>query len=313
MNSLGTGRRQAIWQSMGAMVILIAASIALSAQAANPSARDLVRATVANEVAAAQNAGAKFMFRSRKQTPKGAQNRIYVEANEALATLTIGENDRPVTAQKERAETDQLSSLANNPEQLRKKQIREKQEMEHTFCIMKALPDAFLFEYAGTESGSDGLGKAGDQLVRLKFRPNPSYTPPTRVEQVLEGMQGFLLIDPRAKRLAEIDGTLFKDVTFGWGIFGRLDQGGRFRVQQADVGDGFWEVTAMTLNFNGKILLIKTLSIVSDEVFSDFQRLPDNVPFARGVQLLQSEQMRIAQNPGTNLESADAESARNQK
>lgn len=302
-----------IWESTGAIAILIAASITVSAQTPDPPARELVRATVANEMAAAHNAAARFMFHSRKQTPKGTQNRIYVEANEALATLAIGENDRPLSAQKERAETDQLSSLANNPEQLRKKQIREKQEMEHTFCIMKALPDAFQYEYAGTENSSDGLGKAGDQLVRLKFSPNPSYTPPTRVEQVLEGMQGFLLIDPRAKRLARIDGTLFKDVTFGWGIFGRLDQGGRFRVQQADVGDGFWEVTAMTLNFNGKILLLKTLSIVSDEVFSDFQRLPENLPFARGVELLQSEQMRIAQNPGTNMESVDTESARNQK
>ena len=298
---------------MGVVVVLIAASMTLSAQTPNLPARDLVRATVANELAAAHNSAAKFMFRSRKQTPKGTQNRIYVEANEALATLTIGENDRPFSAQKERAETDQLSSLANNPEQLRKKQIREKQEMEHTFCIMKALPDAFQYEYAGTESSADGLGKAGDQLVRLKFTPNPSYTPPTRVEQVLEGMQGFLLIDLRAKRLARIDGTLFKDVTFGWGIFGRLDQGGRFRVQQADVGDGFWEVTAMNLNFNGKILLFKTLNIVSDEIFSDFQRLPENVPFARGVELLQSEQMKIAQNPATNLESVDNESARNQK
>jgi hypothetical protein len=298
---------------MGAVITLIAASITVSAQTPITPASELVRATVANEMAAAHNPAVKFMFRSRKQTPKGTQNRIYVEANEALATLAIGENDQPLPPQKERAETDQLSSLANNPAQLRKKQLREKQEVEQTLCIMKALPDAFQFEYAGTESGSEALGKVGDQLVRLKFRPNPSYTPPTHVEQVLQGMEGYLLIDLRAKRLAKIDGTLFKDVTFGWGIFGRLDQGGRFRVQQADVGDGFWEVTAMNLNFNGKILLVKSLSIVSDEVFSDFQRLPANVPFARGVELLQNEQMRLAQNLGTTSEAAVTQSARNQK
>jgi hypothetical protein len=50
------------------------------------------------------------------------------------------------------------------------------------------------------------------------------------------------------------------------------------------------------LNFNGKILLIKSLSIVSDEVFSDFQRLPDDVPFAQGVELLKSQQVNLAHN-----------------
>ena len=40
-----------------------------------------------------------------------------------------------------------------------------------------------------------GLGKTGNPLVRLKFHPNPNYEPPTRVEQVLTGMQGVVLVD----------------------------------------------------------------------------------------------------------------------
>ncbi len=282
-----------------AIVIWIASCVSVSAQTSSvptPKTAELVRAAIANEVSAANDTAIKFMFRSRKQTPKGLENRIYVEANETLATRIVGQNDHPLGPQEERAEADQLAALANDPDQLRKKQARDRQEVEHTLCILKALPDAFHFEYAGTEDSVSGLGKAGDKLVRLKFTPNPSYSPPTRVEQVLQGMEGYLLIDPRTERLARVDGTLFKDVTFGWGIFGRLDKGGHFRVQKADVGDGFWEITEMSLNFNGKILLIKSLSIVSDEVFSDFHRLPDNVPFAEGVELLKSEQVSLARN-----------------
>ncbi len=280
-------------------VIWIVTCASVSAQttsAPHPNPVELVRAAVTKEVAAAHDTAVKFMFRSRKQTPKGLENKIYVESNEALVTKVVGQNDQRLEPHEERAEADQLAALVNNPEQLRKKQARDRQEVEHTLCILQALPDAFHFEYAGTEDSASGLGKAGDQLVRLKFTPNPSYSPPTRVEQVLEGMEGYLLIDPRTERLARVDGTLFKDVTFGWGIFGRLDKGGHFRVQKADVGDGFWEITEMSLNFNGKILLIKSLSIVSDEVFSDFQRLPDNVPFAEGVALLKSEKVSLARN-----------------
>jgi hypothetical protein len=276
---------------------LIFVATAVTAQSANPVVvpSELVRAAVANELTAANDTAIKFMFRSRKQTPKGVQNRIYVEANEALASALIGMNDKPLTPQQQRAETNHLAGLARDPEQLRRKQAREKEDQEHTLRIVRALPDAFRYEYAGTINGEAALGKASDQLVRLKFMPNPAYSPPSRVEQVLEGMEGYLLIDTEARRLARIDGTLFREVTFGWGIFGHLDKGGHFLVQQADAGDGHWVITQMSLNITGKILLIKSLSMVSDEVFSDFRRLPEDLPFAKAVELLQSEQERLAQ------------------
>ncbi|HET6180646.1 MAG TPA: hypothetical protein VFE61_27250 [Candidatus Sulfotelmatobacter sp.] len=255
---------------------------------------ELVRAAVANEVAAANDTTVKHMFRSHKRTPKGSQTRLYVETNDALAAMLIAINGQPLTPQQQQGETNHLAWLMNNPDQLRKKQAREKEDANRTLQIVKALPDAFRYEYAGAENSAAGLGKTDTQLARLKFTPNPSYSPPSRVEQVLAGMEGYLLIDTTSRRLARIDGILFKDVQFGWGIIGHLDKGGHFRVQQADVGDGAWEITAMDLSITGKILFFKSLSMVSDEVFSDFRRVPDNLPFAQGVELLKAEQERSA-------------------
>ncbi len=259
---------------------------------------ELVRAAVANEVAAANHAGVKHMFRARKQTPKGSQTRLYVETTSAMAGMLIAVNDHPMTPQQQQAETNHLAWLMGNPDQLRKKQAREKEDADRTLRIVKALPDAFRYEYAGTENSGVGLGAEGAQLMRLKFTPNPGYSPPSRVEQVLPGMQGYLLIDSKSKRIARIDGTLFRDVTFGWGIIGHLDKGGHFRVQQADVGDGSWDITEMSLSLTGKILLFKPLCMVSDEVFSDFQRVPDDLSFAQGVKLLKAEQEKLAHNHG---------------
>jgi hypothetical protein len=95
-------------------------------------------------------------------------------------------------------------------------------------------------------------------------------------------------------RLARIDGTLFREVTFGWGIVGHLDKGGRFCVQQADLGDGSWDITDMSLDIRGKILFFKSLSMVSEEVFTDFHRVPDATNFAQGVKLLQTEEQKLA-------------------
>jgi hypothetical protein len=255
-----------------------------------------MRATVANEVAAANNRAVKFMFCSRKQTSKGVQDRVYAEANEAVASMVVSGSDHPLTPQQQHAETDKLAQLADSPSELRRKQEHGYQELEHTLRIVKALPDAFSYEYAGTENAEPGLGKSGDQLVRLHFKPNPSYSPPSTVEQVLQGMEGDVLVDPSAHRLARIDGTLVKEVAFGWGIFGRLDKGGSFRVQQADAGDGNWVVTEMNLRMTGKILLLKSLNLTSNEVFSNFRRLPDDLPFARAVEMLKTEQEKLAQN-----------------
>jgi len=296
MKHSGKERWPAWLRTACAAFVLIGGSAAVAPQepqAPEMPPRELVRAAVANEVAAANHAAVKHMFRSRRQAPKGSQTRLYVETSSAMAGMLIAINDQPLTPQQQQGETNHLAWLMGNPDQLRKKQAREKEDADRTLRIVKALPDAFRYEYAGTENSGVGLGAEGAPLVRLKFTPNPLYSPPSRVEQVLAGMQGYVLIDTKSMRIARIDGTLFKDVSFGWGIIGHLDKGGHFRVQQADVGDGSWDITEMSLSLTGRILLFKSLSMVSDEVFSDFRRMPDDLSFEQGVKLLKAEQEKL--------------------
>ncbi|MFZ0275431.1 MAG: hypothetical protein WA254_13040 [Candidatus Sulfotelmatobacter sp.] len=258
------------------------------------SAIELVRAAVANEVAANDDS-IKHMFRSRKQTLQGSQTRLYVETRSAMAGMTIAYNDQPLTPEQMQGEENHLAGLVGDPEQLSRKHSQEQQAAERTLRIVKALPEAFLYDYDGDEPGTAQLGKEGNRLVRLKFRPNPAYEPPSRVEQVLEGMQGFLLIDPTSRRIARIDGTLFKEVGFGWGILGHLDKGGHFLVDQSEVSDGSWQISRMSLSFTGKILIFKSIVIKSDEVFSNFRRVPADTTFAQGVGMLKAEEAKLAE------------------
>jgi hypothetical protein len=267
-----------------------------SPAASLPAPVQLVRATVAKEVAAANDPSVKHMFRDYKKSAQGTQTRLYVETREAMAGMTIAYNDKPLTPEQLQGEEGRLAGLVGNPQQLAHKQRQEKEEADHTLCIVRALPDAFLYEYDGVEPGTATLGRDGVRLVRLRFRPNPSFRPPSHVEEVLTGMQGFLLIDPEAHRIARIDGTLYKEVAFGWGILGHLDKGGHFLVEQEGLGDGSWDLSRMSLSFNGKILLFKNISIRSDEVFSDFQRVPADTSFAQGVQMLKAERAKLSQN-----------------
>lgn len=257
------------------------------------SPQQLVREAVQNEISSNGESGPHFMFKDQRRTAHLNQTRLLVETSEATAGMTIEEGGQPLSPQRQEQEKARLANYVQNPEELNKKRKQEKEDADRSERILKALPDAFLYEPDGTETGTESVGHPDHELVRLKFRPNPAYDPPTRTEQVLTGMAGHVLIDTTEKRVAEIDGTLQKDVGFGWGILGHLDRGGRFLVQQADVGGHQWELTHMELSFTGKILLLKKLSIRSSDIFSDFRRVPSNLTFAQGVQLLEKEAAQL--------------------
>ena len=269
--------------------------------AAYMSPAELVRVAVANEIASS-NTDTNFMFRDEKQASDGSETKLVVETRDAMVGLLIGINGHPLTPEQRRAEDERLARLIKDPVEMKKKEKREKEDADRTKRIVSAFPDAFLYEADGFAPGEEGLGAAGDKLVRLKFRANPQYSPPSHVEQILTGLEGYMLVDSQQKRIAKIDGTLVKEVGFGWGILGHLDRGGHFIVQQADMGQGHWEITQLDLSFTGKALFFKTLNIKEKEVFSCFQLAPRNLSFAEGVELLKKQEAQMAQNPKAQTE-----------
>jgi hypothetical protein len=254
----------------GLIILSSMASIASPGeQPAGVPPAELVRRAVNNELSDG-NSGPPFMFKDYRRTPAGSEVKLIVETHQGTAGIEISKDGHPLTAAERQAEDARLENYVDNPDALSKKRKQEKEDADHSARIMRALPDAFLYTPAGTESGSATVGHPGDELLVFNFRPNPNYNPPTHVEQVLTGMKGQVLIDARENRIAEINGTLEKEVGFGWGILGHLDPGGKFFVQQADVGDYHWEVTHMQLSFTGRILFFKKLSIHSNDIFTDF-------------------------------------------
>lgn len=277
-----------VWATAAAAILLLAASFAQQtppvsngAPADQPLAinpQELVRRAVANEIKPGDDV--RLMFRVRRQTSKGVQTRQYVETAEGTAGMLIAVNDQPLTALQRQQEFARLDQLRSNPAELRKKRKQQKEESDRVTRMVQSLPDAFTYQYEGKQEVN------GLEVVRLRFTPNPDFDPPSREQQVFTGMEGFLLIEPSQARIARIDGTLFKDVGFGWGILGHLDRGGRFVVVQGPVANGYWSTTHMQLSFTGKALFFKSINIQETEDTSDFRRVPGHMTFAQGVELL---------------------------
>jgi len=292
MRLWGRGRRR--WIVVAAVVGFI--QLGWGTQLPTISPAELVRKIVQNEVRASEGPSAAHMFVSRKEGTHGSQTRLYCETKDAMAGMAIAYDGKPLTPEQRQAEEARLEQLMKDPEELRKKREREKQDADRATRIVRAMPEAFLYEYDGTEPSKPGMGQEGDDLVRVRFRPNPKYDPPSRTEQVLEGMQGYMLIDTNKQRIARIDGTLYKEVGFGWGILGHLDKGGHFLVEQGDVGDGTWDMLKMSLAFSGRILLFKHFDMKSNETLSDFRPVPKALTFAQGVDLIKKQESVLAQN-----------------
>jgi hypothetical protein len=269
-------------------LLLAPGALAQSSARSYMDPQELVRKAVQTEINA-NNGSVRYMFRGTKTTPKGSTTKIYVETKEATAGVAIAYDGKPLTPEQRADEQSRNARFLNNPDELRKKRAQEHEDTERTNRIIRAIPDAFLFEPEGQLPGSVGIGHVGNPLLKFKFRPNPDYRPPSHVEEVLTGMEGELLIDGTHYRIAGIDGTLFREVGFGWGILGHLDKGGHFLVHQANVADNTWEISMMALKFTGKILLFKNLSIESTEVYSDFKTVSPDLTFAQALELIKKQ------------------------
>ena len=104
-------------------------------------------------------------------------------------------------------------------------------------------------------------------------------------------MEGFLLVDGKQKRLAQIDGTLTDEVKFGGGLLGHLQKGGQFSVKQANVGEGHWEVVSMAVHMMGKALMFKTISVEEEKYQNNFRRAPDDLTLAGAAELMEKGQL----------------------
>lgn len=250
------------------------------------NATHLVQQVVYNEVNGTKSDHLRFTYRTRKETPKGTTTKQIIETREGTVSRLIAVNDQPPSSEQRQQDQERIQKLVNDPAEQQRKHREQEDDAKKAEDMLRVLPDAFLYEE---------IGREGD-LIKFHFHPRPHFDPPSREASVYRGMEGTLTVDGRQKRLVRIDGHLFQDVTFGWGILGRLEKGGTFFVEQKQLEGPRWEVTTMDVNMNGKALFFKTISMHEKEVSTDFRRVPENLSLKQAVDMLEKGQAQIAEN-----------------
>lgn len=247
-------------------------------------AQDLLRTVVKNELAADKSDESLWMYTSTSKKPSGEITQKVVQTWEGTLYKHVSINGQALSEDQENAERKHIQKMADQHDEPRKLKREQSQDADKAQQMLALLPDAVLCSY----------GQRRGDMVALNFKPNPKYHPTSREGQVFRAMAGTIWVNAKENRLAEIQGRLTKEVKFGGGVLGHLNEGGEFDVVQSEVQPGHWEISRLRVNMKGKALFFKSIAVQQDESRTDYRRMPDKLTLAQGAEML----LRGSSRPG---------------
>ncbi len=256
-----------------------AVRVAAAAPLSPARSQALVNAALANELRAAQDTTHPMCYLLRKQTPRLASTREICETKDGAVARLLSVNDIPLGADAEQKEIARLQELLRDPGRQRHRKLAEAADTARALEVLRLLPRAFLYQDIGPGEGPSG------PIERFRFEPNPRFSPPDLATEVLTAMAGEIWIDPAQQRVTRLEGHLQQNVSFGWGLLGRLYKGGWIRIDQAEIAPGLWRTVRLQLQMSGRVLF-RTRNFDLLEVESRFNPLPADSNYRQAIGLL---------------------------
>lgn len=256
--------------------VYAAASPSSSASASEQNPQELVQEVIHNELR--DDAEDMTHWRFRKTDLKGGVSKTWdvVETRNGEVQHLIAIDGHPLTKQQEAAEQVRLQTFLQNAEVQQKQKKATSSDFQQEQNLMKLLPNALTYRYAGEEDG----------LIHLTFTPNPDFRPSTREAEVFHHMSGDFWISKFNMRLEQFSGRITSRVEFGWGLLGHLNKGGTFDVKQAEVAKDHWDITLLETNITGKALFFHTIAVKEKMWEYDYHRVPDDLTLRQAANLL---------------------------
>ena len=271
------------------VTLFLAPCVGAAETQSNPqlSPSDMVKSVIYNELHPSQVSDIHWQYRVDKESDGKQETREVIETKSGSLDKLLATSGKPLTAAQAKEESARILRFSHSPEEQKKAEQARRKDAEQCDALMKMIPDAFLFEYAGI-SGN---------LAKVVFKPNPHFRPPSREGKVLQQMAGEIWVDARQKRLVSINGQLINEVKFAGGLLGHLEKGGQFTVKRAELVPGDWEVAEMNVNMRGKALFFKTISVQQKELHSNFERVADDISLSDAANLLLRQNLIASKQP----------------
>ncbi|HEY3130132.1 MAG TPA: hypothetical protein VGL91_11780, partial [Acidobacteriota bacterium] len=217
----------------------------------------------------------KWICMIEKRAGKQTLTQVQVETKDGplYRLLAIdGTVLNPIQRQQDDVRIDKLMKDPRPLLKLKQAQYEDEIKLQR---LMSLMPQAFVYDYDGVE----------ENLLRIKFRPNPGYSPPTYEARVIHSLAGTILIDSERKRLTKVAGHLMNRVEFGYGLLGRIDSG-TLELERVEVGPQLWKTALINIHFSGRVAIFKTINKDQYERRSDFRTVSSDLSLSDAKDLL---------------------------
>jgi hypothetical protein len=258
-------------------VLLLCVAAAAQDGVSPRSAAELVHEVAATELTDRVQQR-KWMYLIDKREGSQTLTEEQVETKDGPLYRLLAINGTALDPDQRQKDDARIDHLLRDPSQLQKLKRAHDEDEQKLETLIRLMPDAFLYEYDGVEGN----------LVRLKFRPNDGYSPPTYEARVVHSLAGTILIDSRQKRLANLSGRLINRVDFGYGFLGHIDNGGTIEIGRVPVGPSQWKTARINIRLSGRLVFFKTISEQEYETRSDFRAVSADLSLSEANQLLRA-------------------------
>jgi hypothetical protein len=244
-------------------------------------AQALMERALTAELHTARDPNHPMRYRLRRSSPRLTSTKEILETRDGDVARLLSINDKPLSQADEQREQARLDALLSDPGRQRHRKQNEEEDAGIVLKLLRMLPRAFLYQYAGSEAGAAG------RVEKFTFRPDPNFRPPDLETQALTAMTGELRIDTAQERVVRLEGHLQKDTDYGWGILGRLNKGGWVVIEQAAVGGRQWRIVHVQMDMNLRILF-KTRNLNTVQEMTRFSPVPVGLDYRQAIQMLRA-------------------------
>lgn len=172
--------------------------------------------------------------------------------------IVMAESGTQVTAEKYREELRQLEqdlvwALDPDEERQHARVVKWKRRTEERYRAVEGFRDGYEVSWLGTER--DANSAVPRTLTKLLLDPKPGPASGSIATELLAASRLTLWVEAESGAVVRMDAELVRDLSFGGGLVGKIDRGGRVHIEQGQVAPGIWLPTVTADQVQGRKFL----------------------------------------------------------
>jgi hypothetical protein len=258
---------------MRALILLV---VAVSMQAAEPDAEQLVRRSLEifeDSWNAARDREYDERVRKIDLDKDGNEKKLDIKSfrvhqiDGSPYQQLISRFDEPLSPEEEESERIKLEeqkALRGSESEGKRLERHRKYDRRRaqTSDALLEIPNAFELEMQGTDAVD------GRMAYVIGVRPRPGYKPANLRARLFTQLHGKLWVDQESGAWLKVEGELMGPVTFGWFLV-RLHKGARVEILNREIKDGQWAMTRLWYRASVRIGLVKRIAMDEEHLYGE--------------------------------------------